>query len=62
MGKNVEEKFTTPTKKEDILKILYDKFMEVNKECAEDPTQYNRGRYTVMSELLAAIKIFEKHD
>lgn len=62
MGKNVEEKYTTPTKKEDILKILYDTFMDANKKFAEDPTQYNRGRYMVMSELLAAIKIFEKHD
>lgn len=58
-------KLTTPTKKDEILRILADTFKEASIECAQkgnDPVngQYYVGRYRIMLDLLNKIKIYRE--
>lgn len=56
-------KYTTPTKKGDILEIIIAEFEKAKEECKTySPDRLYYGKYVALIDLLAKIKIYEKED
>lgn len=55
-------KYTTKTKKEEILNIIINEFERVKKDLKTETSDFNYGRYEAIMDILQKVEIYEKED